>query len=298
MKILISGASGLIGKAIMNSLADQGHQVISLQRKSSSIIPYWDIENGIIELGANQRIDVVIHLAGESIAEGRWNQQKKERIKNSRINGTKLLSEYFSKANYQPKVFISGSAIGFYGNRGDEELSEKSKKGIGFLSDVCYQWEDATSLASQSGIRVANIRFGMVLSSKGGALKKMLLPFKIGLGGVIGNGQQYISWITINDVVGIVNYIIKNEDLQGPINVVSPNPVTNYNFTKILGEKLNRPTLFPLPAFLAKILLGEMAKELLLSSTKVTPRKLQKSGYIFKNTTLENAFEKMLNTPL
>ena len=138
----------------------------------------------------------------------------------------------------------------------------------------------------------------MVLSSKGGALKKILLPFKIGLGGVIGNGKQYISWITINDVVGIVNYIIKNEDLQGPINVVSPNPVTNYNFTKILGEKLNRPTLFPLPAFLAKILLGEMAKELLLSSTKVTPRKLQKSGYIFKNTTLENAFEKMLNTPL
>ena len=294
MKILISGASGLIGKEILNSLAEQGHQIISLQRKSAPTTPYWDIENEIIELGANQKIDVVIHLAGESIAEGRWNQRKKERIKNSRVKGTKLLSEYFSKANYQPKIFISGSAIGFYGNRGDEKLSEESKKGTGFLSDVCYQWEEATTKASQSGIRVANIRFGMVLSSKGGALKKMLLPFKMGLGGIIGNGKQYISWVTINDVVGIINHIIKNKNLKGPINIVSPNPVTNHNFTKTLGKILNRPTFFPLPAFLAKILLGEMAQELLLSSTKVIPSKLQKSGYIFKNATLKNAFKNML----
>jgi len=294
MKILISGASGLIGKAIGNSLTNQGHRVVSLQRKSSSFTPYWDIENGIIDLGPHQKIDVIIHLAGESIVEGRWNRQKKEKIKNSRVISTKLLSEYFSKAKYQPKILISGSAIGFYGNRGDEELSEKSKKGTGFLSDVCFQWEDATSLASQSGIRVVNTRFGMVLSSKGGALKKMLLPFKIGVGGIFGNGNQYISWITINDVVGIINHIIKNESLQGPINVVSPNPVTNYMFTKILGEKLNRPTLFPLPAFLAKILLGEMAEELVLSSIKVLPRKLQKSGYVFKNTTLESAFKDTL----
>lgn len=291
MKILISGASGLIGKEVVSSLSEQGNQTIPLQRHPSPEIPYWDIENGIVELGTHQEIDVVIHLAGESIAEGRWNQQKKERIKNSRVKGTKLLAEFFTKTSYRPKVFISGSAIGYYGNRGEEKLSEKSQKGTGFLSDVCYQWEDATAELSQSGIRVASVRFGMVLSSKGGALKKMLLPFKIGFGGIIGDGKQYVSWVTIDDVVGIISHIIKNADLKGAINVVSPNPVTNHTFTKALGKVLNRPTLFPLPAFLAKILLGEMAQELLLSSTKVIPGKLQESGYTFKHATLENALK-------
>ncbi|MEN8136139.1 MAG: TIGR01777 family oxidoreductase [Thermodesulfobacteriota bacterium] len=294
MQILISGASGLIGKEIANSLAEQGHQIVSLQRKSAATTPYWDIENEIIELGANQKIDVVINLAGESIADGRWNQQKKAKIKNSRVKGTKLLAEYFSRANYQPKVFISASAIGFYGDRGDEKLSEESRKGTGFLSDVCYQWEGATTKAAQSGIRVANIRSGIVLSLKGGALKKMLPPFKMGLGGIIGTGKQYISWVTINDVVGIINHIIKNEALKGPINLVSPNPVTNHDFTKTLGKLLNRPTCFPLPAAMAKILLGEMAQELLLASTKVIPGKLQESGYIFKYATLQDAFKAIL----
>lgn len=295
MKILISGGSGLIGRAVSHLLEEEGHQVVSLKRKStSSETPYWDIENHIIELGAYQKIDVVIHLAGESIAEGRWNQQKKERIKNSRVKGTKLLSEYFSKATYQPKVFISGSAIGFYGSRGEEELSENSQKGTGFLSDVCTQWEEATSKVALSGIRVAKVRFGMVLSSKGGALKKMLFPFKAGFGGIIGDGKQYVSWVTIDDVVGIISHIIKSENLAGAINVVSPTPVTNQIFTKTLGKVLKRPTILPLPAFLAKILLGEMAQELLLSSTKVIPSKLQESGYIYKHATLENALEDML----
>lgn len=290
MNILITGASGLIGRKVGRSLAEQSHQIIPLKRKSSSSnAPYWDIENGIIELGSQQEIDVVIHLAGESIAEGRWNQQKKERIRMSRVNGTRLISEYFSKTSYQPKVFISASAIGFYGNRGKEEVSENSAKGTGFLSDVCYQWEEASSKMSLSGVRVAIVRFGMVLSSDSGALKKLLLPFKMGLGGIIGDGQQYISWITIEDVVGIINHILKTEKLKGPINAVSPNPVTNYQFTKILGKVLNRPTIFPLPGFLAKIAFGEMAQELLLSSTKVIPQKLKEHNYTFKHPTLEKA---------
>ncbi len=294
MNFLVSGASGLIGKEITSFLVEQGHKVIPLQRKSPSEQAYWNLESGIIKIDQNLRIDIIIHLAGENIAEGRWNKEKKERIKNSRVEGTKLISEYFSKVNHKPELFISASAIGFYGNRGEEELLEKSKKGTGFLSDVCQQWEMATEKASQTGIRVANIRLGMVLSSKGGALTSILPPFKMGFGGIIGNGRQYVSWVTIQDVVGSINHIIENTDIEGPINIVSPNPVTNYNFTKTLGKTLKRPTFFPLPAFLAKLLLGEMAQELLLSSTKVIPGKLQKTDYIFKNPTLENAFPHLI----
>lgn len=289
MNFLISGASGLIGKEITHFLTEQGHNVVALQRKSPSEPAYWNIENGIVKIDETIKFDIIIHLAGESIAEGRWNQEKKERIRNSRVEGTKLISEFFSKAKHRPELLISCSAIGFYGDRGEETLFETSPKGTGFLSDVCQQWEAATDKSSQAGIRVVNIRLGMVLSSKGGALKKMLPPFKMGVGGIIGNGQQYISWISIKDVTGSIDHIIKNSDIQGPVNIVSPNPLTNYNFTKILGKNLNRPTLFPLPAFLAKILFGEMAQELLLSSTKVIPDKLQNTGYTFKNPTLESA---------
>lgn len=291
MKILISGASGLIGKEISSFFQNRGDQVLSLKRKSTSqSTPYWDIENGIIELCEYQEIDVVIHLAGESIAEGRWDEQKKDRIRKSRVQGTKLLSEYFAKTNYRPKIFISGSAIGFYGDRGEEELTEISPKGTGFLSDVCSQWESATSVLAHSGIRVVSIRLGMVLSSHGGALKKMLFPFKMGFGGLVGDGKQYISWVTIDDVVGIINHIVETNNLFGVINAVSPNPVTNHTFTKQLGSILNRPTIFPLPALIAKIVFGEMAQELLLSSTRVIPSKLHESGYIFKHATLKEAF--------
>lgn len=293
MKILISGASGLIGKAIANHLSQEGHQILSLLRNTITT-PYWDLEKKIIELGDNHKIDVVIHLAGENIAAGRWNQQKKDRILKSRVEGTKLIATFFSKAKYRPRVIISGSAIGIYGNRGTEELTEESTKGSGFLSEVCAQWERSISSVSESGIRVVNVRFGMVLSSKGGALAKMLFPFKIGLGGIIGDGDQYISWISINDVVGVINHIINNENLSGPINVVSPNPVTNFNFTKVLGRILHRPTVLPLPAFLAKLIFGEMAEELLLSSTKVSPNKLLKSGYSFQEPTLDIALAKLL----
>ena len=294
MKILISGASGLIGQRISTSLSSKGHQVLPLHRNTTQKFPYWNIEKKIIELGTDGKIDIVINLAGESIAEGRWTSEKKNRILKSRIDGTKLIAEYFSKAKYKPKLIISGSAIGYYGNRGEEKLDECSAKGLGFLSEVCSKWEAATEIASESGIRVANIRLGMVLSPKGGALPKMLFPFKAGLGGIIGDGKQYMSWITINDVVEIINHIIKAKKLYGPVNLVSPEPVTNYQFTKTLGEILRRPTIFPLPAFLANIIFGEMAKELLLASTKVQPGKLLKSGYAFKNPTLDGALKTLL----
>jgi len=294
MKILISGASGFIGKAVKNSLSLKGHKVVPLHRDTTQKTPYWNIENKVIELGDDHQIDVVIHLAGENIAQGRWSKKKKERILKSRVEGTRLICDFFSKTNYQPKIIISGSAIGFYGNRGDEELNEESARGSGFLPEVCSQWEEATKAASTSGIRVANMRFGMVLSPKGGAFAKMLFPFKIGLGGTIGNGKQYMSWITLVDVVEIIDQIIKNEALCGPINIVSPNPVTNSYFTKMLGKTLHRPAILPFPAFLAKIIFGEMAKELLLASAKVIPSKLQKNGYVFKYPTLETALKRLV----
>jgi len=296
MKILISGASGLIGQEIVTSLSSQGHQVLSLHRNTTKEFPYWDIGKKIIELGKGSEIDAVINLAGENIAEGRWTYEKKNRILRSRIDGTKLIAEYFSKAKHKPKVIISGSAIGYYGNRGEENLDENSTKGSGFLSEVCSEWETATEMATKSDIRVVNIRFGMVLSSKGGALAKMIFPFKAGLGGIIGDGKQYMSWVTINDVIEIINHILKTEKIHGPVNLVSPEPVTNYQFTKILGKILRRPTIFPLPAFLAKIIFGEMAQELLLSSTKVKPDKLLKSGYSFKNPTFEVALRILLTS--
>lgn len=296
MRILISGASGLIGKALSEYFQNKGYDILLLQRKDPAIKPYWNIEKQIITFNQDDQIDVVIHLAGESIFEGRWNQNKKERILKSRIEGTKLLSEYFSRIENKPKVFISCSAIGFYGHRENKILSESSKKGLGFLSDVCQEWENATSIAVQSKIRVVNIRLGMVLSEKGGALQKMILPFKMGLGGIIGNGKQYISWISIFDLLNAINHILENNTIEGPINIVTPNPVTNYEFTKTLGKVLHRPTLLPLPALLAKIIFGEMAKELLLSSTRVMPEKLKSSGFQFQYPKLEKALIKCLTS--
>ncbi len=296
MRILISGASGLIGKALSEYFQNKGYDILLLQRKDPAIKPYWNIEKQIITFNQDDQIDVVIHLAGESIFEGRWNQNKKERILKSRIEGTKLLSEYFSRIENKPKVFISCSAIGFYGHRENKILSESSKKGLGFLSDVCQEWENATSIAVQSKIRVVNIRLGMVLSEKGGALQKMILPFKMGLGGIIGNGKQYISWISIFDLLNAINHILENNTIEGPINIVTPNPVTNYEFTKTLGKVLHRPTILPLPALLAKIIFGEMAKELLLSSTRVMPEKLKSSGFQFQYPKLEKALIKCLTS--
>ncbi|MCI5223433.1 MAG: TIGR01777 family protein [Candidatus Electrothrix sp. AR4] len=294
MKILVSGASGLVGRAVVRSLSAKGHQVLSLRRKSTQA-PYWDIDRKISELGSEKDIDVIIHLAGESVAEGRWTSARKERIFQSRVQGTQLLSEFFSAAAYTPKLMISASAVGFYGERGDEELNETSEKGVGFLSDVAEAWEEACKPATVAGIRVANIRFGMVLSTEGGGLAKMLPPFKLGLGGTIGDGRQYMSWISIYDAVDIIDYIIHKESLRGAINLVAPDSVTNRRFTKILGKVLRRPALIPVPKFLLSFFFGEMARELLFSSAKVHPDKLIRSGYSFLEPDIETAFRNLLD---
>lgn len=293
MNILLSGASGLIGTEVTRSLAEQGHSVFALSRNTEHA-PAWDIERKIVQLGKDDRIDVVIHLAGENVAQGRWTAEKKERILQSRVEGTGLLAEFFAAAAYKPRLMISASAIGFYGERGNEGLDEGSKKGTGFLADVSKAWEEATLPAAEAGIRVVHTRFGMVLSPDGGALAKMLFPFKMGLGGPIGDGSQYMSWVSIHDVAQAILHIIAQEDLHGPVNIVAPYPVTNQQFTRMLGKVLRRPTFFPVPKFFLSFFLGEMAHELLFASARVYPRKLQDSGYVFAEPDLASALESLL----
>ena len=291
--ILMSGASGLIGRETARLLTEQGHTVLPLHR-NNGIAPYWNIERKIIRLGEHERIDAVIHLAGENVAQGRWTAAKKERILRSRADGTRLLAEFFAASSYKPRLMISASAIGFYGERGDEKLDEDSRKGTGFLADVSHAWEEATRPATEAGIRAVHTRFGIVLSPDGGALAKMLPPFRTGLGGPIGNGRQYMSWIGLPDAARAVGHILQHEDLHGPVNIVAPHPVTNRQFTRTLGRVLRRPAFVPVPKFLLSCLLGEMAKELLFAGTRVFPHKLLKSGYVFAQPDLESALRSVM----
>lgn len=291
MNVLVTGSSGLIGSALVNSLTAHGHAVTRLHRdQSSKDASYWNPEEDSLRIDDVPELDVVIHLAGDNIADGRWTTVKKARILNSRVRGTTLLTNFLTTSDHKPSVFISGSAVGFYGHRGDDVVDEDSQPGTGFLADVCQQWEEATSPAVQAGIRVVHIRMGMVLSVAGGALKKMLFPFKMGLGGVIGNGKQYMSWVSISDVVEMIHYVMTHDSIRGPVNLVSPNPVRNDQFTKVLGHALRRPTIFPMPALVAHLLFGEMANELLLASTRAMPRKLMDAGYPFRHAELADAF--------
>lgn len=294
MKILITGSSGLIGTALTRSFLGDGYEVAGLLRTRVDGQPYWNIENGVIDLGRFGAPNVVINLAGENLTDSRWSQAKKARIVNSRIKGTQLLVDYFVNAEQKPDLLISGSAVGFYGNRGDELVDESSKPGTGFAAELCQQWEAATEPTKQAGIRVVNIRTGIVLSTAGGALKKMLLPFKLGLGGTLGNGQQFVSWVSIDDMVDMVKFIMNHEAISGPVNMVSPEPVTNYQLTKALGSALHRPTIFPMPAFVASLIFGDMADELLLSSTRVKPTKLKQAGYQFHHTDLFETIESLI----
>lgn len=295
MNILITGSSGLIGSALKKSLTANGHKVFCMRRPVSNDAPFsWQPSERVIKIDETIALDAVIHLAGASIADGRWNDTRKKEILESREIGTRLLSETLAKLENKPRVLISCSAIGYYGNAGERLVDESSEPGSGFLVDVCKKWEDASKPASKSGIRTANIRLGIVLSPLGGVLHKMLFPFKMGVGGVIGNGQQYISWISINDITKSIEFIINNESIAGPINLVSKQPTTNLIFTKTLGSVLNRPTFFPLPAFIARLIFGEMADALLLSSTRVIPRKLEEAGYKFIDKDLETTFKSLL----
>ncbi|MHB8654181.1 MAG: TIGR01777 family oxidoreductase [Terriglobia bacterium] len=292
MHVLVTGSTGLIGSALIPTLTSEGHRVSCLVRSKSKLgnrDTCWDPVAGELYLPALEGLDAAIHLAGESIAGGRWTAARKARIRDSRIQGTRLLAESLAQLAHPPKVFISTSAVGYYGDRADEVLTEQSPPGSNFLAGVCREWESATEPAAQHGIRVVILRLGMVLSLKGGALAKMLTPFRMGVGGVIGSGKQYMSWLAIDDLVRIFNHALKTESLHGPTNAVAPNPVTNAEFTKTLGRALRRPTVFPLPAFAARLALGEMADELLLASARVVPTKLLASGFVFRHPDLESA---------
>jgi len=296
MRLLLSGSHGLVGKALVTRLEADSHEIFRLVRHapSSESEIEWSPDRYSIALARLEGFDAVIHLAGESIAEGRWNEEKKKRIRQSRVKGTKLLADAMANLSRPPKTLISASAVGYYGNRGDEPLTETSAPGNDFLSQVCVEWEKATELAAAKGIRVVNTRFGIILDARGGALAKMLPPFRMGIGGKIGSGKQWMSWIALDDVVGAIKFALTNEVLSGPINFVAPNPVTNAEFTKTLGKTLSRPTLFPIPAFGIRLVFGEMADALLLSSQRVEPARLKQANYQFSYSELKQALSHVL----
>jgi len=295
MRILITGASGLIGKAIQSSFKEKGYEMLLASRgeaKDASHIQ-WSADTGFADedLSRLEGLDAVIHLAGEGISALRWTDEKKKAIRDSRVFGTRSMIETFDKLDKKPKTFIAGSAIGFYGDRGDNEMTETSAAGKTFLSEVCKEWEAESRRAEDLGIRTVLLRTGIVLSKDGGALATMLTPFKLGVGGVVGDGKQWMSWISLDDVVGIINYALENENLRGAVNVASPNPVTNEEFTKTLGTVLYRPTFLPLPEFAVNLVFGEMGDALLIDSTRVIPKRLKDAGYEFKYTDLKTALE-------
>ncbi|MEI8365009.1 MAG: TIGR01777 family oxidoreductase [Parachlamydiaceae bacterium] len=295
MKILISGASGLIGSALQHALMVAGHHVVVLvrdQKKISEQSVFWDPENGVLDPQALQGVDAVINLAGDNLSQGRWSKKKKRAVLNSRVMATKTLIGAMSRCQSSPKVLINASAVGIYGGRGDEICTEATSVGAGFLADVCRQWEEAAAPAMDNGIRTVFLRTGVVLSSQGGALAKMLPLFKLGLGGNLGTGKQYLSWVAIEDVISIILFALVRDDLKGAINVVAPNAVTNAEFTKILGHVLHRPTVLPVPAFMLRWVVGkEMADELLLSSIRAEPLKLEMLNYEFKYPYLKDALK-------
>src|ERR1022692_1804567 len=293
-RILVSGVSGPIGADLLPSLKTSGWSVVRLVRGAATGDGQiaWDPAAPIAP-EAVSGFDAVIHLAGETIF-GRWTGAKKRKIRDSRVAGTLNLAQALAQAAEKPKVFVCGSAIGYYGNRGDEVLSEESSPGTGFLAEVCQEWEEATTPAVQADIRTAHLRTGIVLSPKGGALGTMLLPFKLGLGGRTGNGRQWMSWIDVRDMVGAIHHVLKNDLLQGAVNMVAPKPVRNAEFAATLASVLSRPAIFPLPAFAAKLVLGEMGEELLLGGQKVEPGKLIASGYPFRYRELTASLEGLL----
>jgi hypothetical protein len=299
MKVLMTGSSGLVGNALRSFLTTGGHEVVRLVRRdqgrtTASDSRVWDPLGEVIDPAHFDAVDAVVHLAGENIASGRWTRARKDRIRESRVRGTRLLSESMAKLVDKPKVLLSASAIGFYGDRGAQTLDEAASQGGGFLASVCQEWERATEPAERAGIRVVRLRAGIVLTPKGGALQRMLLPFRLGLGGRIGSGDSFMSWITLDEMAAVALHALATETLEGPVNAVSPSPVTNRELTSTLGRVLKRPAILPVPDFAIRTALGEMADELLLSSAQVTPRKLLESGYRFRYPDLEGALRHVL----
>ncbi len=296
MRVLISGASGLLGSALTRALQAAGHLPVALVRhvpRAGEV--QWD-PNQPLDPAKLVGFDAIVHLAGKNIA-GRWTEQFKREVLESRVRGTLTLATAAAasyRQNGQPRTFLCASGAGYYGNRGDEVLTEESPAGQGFLAEVCRQWEAATIPASEAGVRVVNLRTGVVLARDGGALKPMLPPFKLGLGGRVGSGQQYWSWVSLDDEIGAMMFLLQNDSLRGPVNAVGPAPARNAEFVRALGKVLHRPTIFPLPEWLVKTLLGEMGEELLLTSARVLPGKLQAAGYRFAHADLPEALRATL----
>ncbi|HZZ72067.1 MAG TPA: TIGR01777 family oxidoreductase [Pirellulales bacterium] len=293
--VAISGASGLVGKPLTETFASAGWRVLRLVRRPAQTADevQFDIENGRVDADKLEGLEAVVHLAGENISSGRWTAKRKATILHSRVAGTRLLSETLAKLSAPPPVLVSGSAIGFYGDQGEQTLTEQSPNGSGFLAEVCREWEAATASAA-ARVRVVHLRTGVVLAKEGGALAKMLTPFRLCLGGKIGSGRQFWSWIALPDLLRVIRFACDNSTIAGALNAVSPQPVTNLEFTKSLGLALNRPTLIPMPAPLARLLLGEMADELLLASQKVVPQKLQQAQFRFDYPDLRGALSTIL----
>ncbi len=309
MKVLVTGSTGLVGTAVVNTLAHGGHTVCRLVRPQSVVggrSPFakapgekegfdvaWNPATGELG-GAGVGADAVVNLAGASIAGGRWTTERKELLRTSRIDTTRALVGALAKMNVRPHVLVSASAIGIYGDRGDEVLTEESKPGTDFLAGLAQEWEAEALKAEALGIRVVLARFGIILARHGGALAKMLLPFKLGVGGRLGSGNQWMSWVTLDDVVGILRFAIENGSVRGAVNVIAPQAVQNAEFTKVLAKTLHRPALFPAPAFALRLALGEMADALLLSSQRVVPQRLQQLGYSFLHSDLPSALKAAL----
>lgn len=297
MKIAVTGASGFIGNALTQFLRENGMTPYPIVRRQpeDGLEIQWDPVTGEIEAEKLEGMDAVIHLAGENIADGRWSQEKKRRIHASRVEGTALLAETLAHLATPPPVLLSASAIGFYGDCGDARVDEGSPQGEGFLAQVCHDWEDAATPAAEVGIRVVHPRIGFVVSTEGGGLAKMLTPFKLGLGGRLGTGEQFMSWIALEDLLRGLLFCMETPSLSGAVNLVAPEPVTNQEFTATLGGALNRPHVATMPAFAARLVFGEMADEMLLSSCRVAPKKLQEAGFTFLHPEIAPFLKQLLS---
>jgi uncharacterized protein (TIGR01777 family) len=298
MRILITGANGFIGSHLTHALARQRHEVYRLSRSQPDPNDprqfHWDPAAGLIDDKCLEGVDAVIHLAGEGIADRRWNEAVKQAIVQSRVRGTQVLLDAIGRRTEKPRAFIAAAAIGFYGDRGAEELDERSPAGTGFLAETCQAWEAATAQAAGLGLRLVQARIGVVLGKEGGALAKMLLPFKLGLGGRVGSGQQFMSWITVHDLVRAFLFFLEHPETSGVYNVTAPNPVNNAQFTLSLGRALSRPTLFPMPAFAARLAFGELADDLLIGGQKVMPARLKAAGFQWESPFIGEGLSKVL----
>lgn len=296
-KIAVTGASGLVGKALVTALRDRGYEPLRLVRRvpGADDEVQWDPAGGTIDVRGLAGVSGAIHLAGENVASGRWTEARKAQIRDSRVRGTELLAGALAELSPKPRVLVSASAIGYYGARGDEPVDERGAPGEGFLASVCREWEAATAAAEQAGVRVVHARIGVVLAAEGGALAKMKLPFSLGLGGRIGDGRQYMSWITLTDVVSALIFALEHDEIEGPVNLVSPNPVTNAELTAALGRALRRPTVLPVPKFALRLGAGaEMANEMLIGGSRVIPAVLQSRGFEWADPEVEPALESLL----